>query len=379
MRVLHTIPGRNWGGMEQRTLDQMGWLLAHGHETWLATPQGGESHRRALALGLPVYPFDFDRPWSASTLLEMRRLVRRLGVQVADAHVTRDVKALMGSLDRLALVRSRYITQPLKGGFGRRLQWRHIPDRVIAVAGCIRDQLVASGLADPQRCSVVGEWADESFFAPPDPQSRPRLRRELSLSEGDFAIACVAMLRPDKGQDVLLEALVAALPAAGGLKLLLIGGATAEGRDYEARLRQRAAEAGLAGRVQFLGYRDDVGDLLAAADALAIASIANEAQSRVVPQAFARQKPVVAAATGGLPELVQDGVTGRLVPPGDCVAMGQALSELALAPGVAASLARNGRTFAETSLRFDGKMDETLAAYELALVRAGCRPYLKMV
>ncbi len=361
--------------MEQRVLDQMAWLLAHGHETWLATPEDGESFRRARALGLPVLGFDFDRPWSVTTLRAMRALVRRLDAEVADAHVTRDAKALLGSLDILALVRSRHITLPLKGGFGRRLQWRYAPDRIIAVAGCIRDQLVAAGLAAPERFSVVGEWADESFFMPASPALRQGLRAELSLGEADFAVACVAMLRPDKGQDVLIEALAAALPYAPGLRLLLIGGATEEGREYEARLRQRAAEADLTGRVQFLGYRDDVDSLLAAADALAIASIANEAQSRVVPQAFAREKPVAAAATGGLPELVKNGETGLLVPPLDVKALAQAMSQLAREPELATRLARDGRSFAERHLRFDAKMEETLAAYGMAQARARKRTF----
>jgi hypothetical protein len=63
MRVLHTIPGRNWGGMEHRTLEQVRWLVEHGHALWLAAPPDGEPFRRALEMGLPVVPMVFDRPW----------------------------------------------------------------------------------------------------------------------------------------------------------------------------------------------------------------------------------------------------------------------------------------------------------------------------
>jgi glycosyltransferase involved in cell wall biosynthesis len=365
MRILHTIPGRNWGGMEQRVLDQMRWLLAHGHETWLATPMDGESYRRASDAQLPVEAFTFDRPWAPGTLMGMRRLVKRLKPNVVDAHVTRDTKALMGALDLIALVRSRHITQPLNAGFGRRLQWRTIPDHVIAVAGCVRDMLVARGLVAPLCCSVVGEWADDRFFA----DATPSLRPALGLSADDIVIACVGMLRPDKGQDILLEAFARVTGSLPTARLLLIGAPTGESRAYAQGLETRAAGIG---RVTFTGYRDDIPALLDASDLVVVPSRL-DAQSRIVPQAFARRKPVITTRTGGLPELIEDGITGCLVAPEDTDALARAIVRIASDRALRERLASAGHDVARESLRLDTKMEETLAAYRSALTRAHFR------
>ena len=108
MRILHTIPGRNWGGMEQRTLEQVRWLATHGHDVWLAAPADGEPYRAALAEGLPLVSMNFDRPWRPATVMALRRLVTTNRIDIIDTHVTRDAKAAieLAALFYLAIVGS---------------------------------------------------------------------------------------------------------------------------------------------------------------------------------------------------------------------------------------------------------------------------------
>lgn len=370
MRILHTIPGRNWGGMEHRTIEQVRWLVAHGHDVWLAAPADGEPYRRATALGLPVVAMSFDPPWHPATIKAMRALVREKRIEVIDAHVTRDAKTALACMDLCALVRSRHVNQPLKTSAARRLQWR-LADHVITVAGCTRDHLVDIGLADPKRSTAIGGWADESFFQLDDPvATRARLRAETGVAEDAFALVCVGMLRPDKGQNFLLDAL--ALLKARGIvpTLVLAGSATAESADYENALRNQA----MALDVRFLGYRDDVSALMQMADAVVIPSL-TEAQPRVAVQAFATGRPVVASAVGGVPEIVVDGTTGWLVPPAQPQALADAIARVIRTPDEAAKVADGARHLAEHSMRFDHRMEQTLATYRTALERARQRPF----
>ncbi len=378
MRILHTIPGLNWGGMEFRVLEQIAWLNAHGHQAWLATPKGGESFKRASAQGLPLIDVDFDRPWHLNTIRQMRALIRDLEIEVVDAHVTRDAKVLMLCRDLVAVVRSRHITQRLKPGAMRSLQWRWGADAVIAVADCIAKSMIADGLVDPERTWVVGEWADESFFAAVDEDVRSHLRQNWDCQAKEIVVATVSMLRPDKGLEHTVACLPPLLEANLQVRLLVVGGATGEGKDYSDSLKRHAHRLGVARHVVFAGYCENVAQTLMAVDMVAVPSIANEAQSRVVPQAFAAGKPVVATRVGGLPELVQDGKTGLLVPPGDPLSLARAIEKLATDTDLANRLAGNAKAFAIAELRMDRQMEATLSIYGKALERGRRRPYLSL-
>lgn len=371
MRILHTIPGRNWGGMEHRTIEQVKWLLAHGHQVWLAAPEDGEPYQKAKALGLPVVPLCFDPPSRAVPAL--RRFIRQNGIEIMDAHVTRDAKAGLFCLDLCAQVRSRHVNQYLKPSLTRRLQWR-MADHVITVAECTRQDLMRDGIIDPARSCSIGGWADERFFDLPDPvATRVRLRAEIGIPDGATAIFCVGMLRPDKGQNFLLDALHLLKARGLDLTLVLAGSATAESADYEAGLKHQAQ--GLA--VHFLGYREDVSELMQTADLVVIPSL-TEAQPRVAVQAFATGRPVVASAVGGVPEIVKDGETGWLVPPAQPEALADAIARVLADPAATARVAAGARALAETRMRFDHRMAETLETYETAIRRAKARPFIRV-
>jgi glycosyltransferase involved in cell wall biosynthesis len=373
MRILHTIPGRNWGGMEHRVLEQLRWLVNHGHGVWLATPEDGESYRRAAEAGMPVVAMNFDRPWRVTCVKTLRRFVRDNEVDVIDAHVTRDAKAALACLDMCAVVRSRHVNQPLKHSILRRLQWRLGSDHVITVAECTRQELIHIGLICEHRSTSIGGWADERFFELPDPAgTRARLRAELGLPADAFVLVCVGMIRPDKGQDHLLNALALLGERGHHPHLVVVGSATAECAAYEARLRQMAA-----GRlVTFTGYREDVSELMQMADAVVIPSL-TEAQPRVAVQAFATGKPVVASAVGGVPEIVKDGESGWLVPPADPERLAAAILRLLTDPETCTRVAAGARRMAEQAMRFDHRMEETLAIYRTAMERAKARSFFR--
>ena len=375
MRILHTIPGRNWGGMEHRTIEQVRWLNGHGHAVWLASPADGESYQRAQRAGLPVLDFDFDRPWRPATIRAFRKLVIEHRIEVIDTHVTRDAKAAAACLDLCAVVRSRHVNQPLKPSLIRRAQWRMGADHIITVAECTRQHLLEIGLADPKRSVSIGGWADERFFQLPDPvATRARLRAELGLAAAAYIWVCVGMIRPDKGQDHLIQAL--SLLDAKGLRpnLVMVGSATTECAEYEAGLHALVADKALSDRVHFTGYREDVSELMQMGDAVVIPSL-TEAQPRVAVQAFAVGKPVVASAVGGVPEIVFHDETGWLVPSADPEKLADAMAKVMTDAEATARIAANARKMAEGTMRFDHRMGQTLDTYRRTMALARSRAF----
>ena len=192
-------------------------------------------------------------------------------------------------------------------------------------------------LLDPAaaaRVHVVRCGVDLERFAP-----RPREPHE------GLRIACVASLEPYKGHPHLLEALARLARDGVAFSCELIGGGV-----LREPLEASAAELGLGGRVRFLGPQPSprVAELVSAADVLVLPSVVTpEGKMEGLPvalmESLAVETPVVASAISGIPELVEDGVTGLLVPPGDPQALAGALARLAADPELRARLGRAGR------------------------------------
>ncbi len=163
---------------------------------------------------------------------------------------------------------------------------------------------------------------------------------------------------------MLLNAL-AALP---DVHALIVGTALFEDEAYPLLLERRAAALGLAERVHFLGYRDDVPALMREVDVVVHASTAPEPFGRVVVEAMLASTPVVATCVGGVPEIIEHGVTGLLVSPGDPSALEEAVRALMADRLWAGQVGRRGE---EAALRRFGlqpmlrRLDEQLAVARL--------------
>ena len=365
MRILHTESSVNWGGQEVRTLEQMRWLGDHGHQVLMAARPGCEVERRALDAGLNVVQVPFSGHYSPPAVLAARRLVRAHAIEVADCHGSRDGDTFAFVRDLCAVVRTRHITQPLKGKWHRRLLWRHGCHHVIANAHCIADGLLGAGLATADRITVIGEWAADDFFDNAERQAhRDPVRDEFGVPPERPLVTVIGMLRDDKGQDHFIRIVAEMRRRARPVTGLIVGSATQP--DYERRLGDLVAEYGLADDIVFAGYRDDIPRLTQASDVLVITSEL-EAQSRTAPQAFASGTPVVAHRVGGIPELVVHGETGWLTEAGDTGGFADALCAIVDRPLETRRMTDRARDFADTNLRMDGKMEETMRVYETAV------------
>jgi glycosyltransferase involved in cell wall biosynthesis len=181
---------------------------------------------------------------------------------------------------------------------------------------------------------------------------RARGRRSLGLDAEAFAVGIVARLHPGKGQDVVVRAAASLLHARPAARLLVVGSAMfGITDDYTQRLQQLARDLAIADRVTFTGFRDDVGDCLAALDIAIQASTGPEAFGLALVEAMAAGTAIVAARGGAAGEIVTDGADGLLVPPGDHEALALALLALHDDPERRAALAEAGTLTAQD--RFD--------------------------
>ena len=154
--------------------------------------------------------------------------------------------------------------------------------------------------------------------------TRQDLRQFLGIDQ-QFVVGCFSRLSPWKGQHILLEAL-AKCPKS--VVVLLVGEALYGEDEYVKQLHQTIDELQLGDRVQFLGFRSDVAELMQACDAVAHTSVTAEPFGRVIVEAMFSRRPVIATAAGGAMELVEPGKTGWLTEPGNIEDLIKAISSI---------------------------------------------------
>jgi glycosyltransferase involved in cell wall biosynthesis len=253
------------------------------------------------------------------------------------------------------------------GWMRRSLQWaiRHA-DALVAVSDYVAGTLIDGG-CDPASVHVVHNGIDPDRWTPAP--GGEKTRRELGIDVDAPVVLTACRLFRSKGVSELVQAmgdLVGDVPDA----VLVVAGRETEG-GYLAELEAQADSAGVGERVRFLGQRDDLPALMAAADVFAMPSD-HEPFGLVFAEAMAMELPVVGLRTGGTVEVVEDGRTGLLAEPGDRAGLAAALRTLLLEPDLRAELGRNGRRRVEE--RFTTvRMAQEMAAVLQAVARPSSR------
>jgi glycosyltransferase involved in cell wall biosynthesis len=164
-----------------------------------------------------------------------------------------------------------------------------------------------------------------------------------SPGDGPQRVGLVGRISPWKGQDVFIRAASDVRKVLPGTQFLIIGSAMFGEEDYEREVRELSTSLGLDDCLEFTGFRSDVQELVHGLDVLVHASTTGEPFGQVIAEGMAACKPVVATAGGAVPEIVQDGVTGLLVPMGDAQSMAEAITKLLSDPELAGQMGEAGR------------------------------------
>jgi len=337
--ILHTESSLGWGGQEHRILAEALILRERGHRLCLAADPRGELYRRAAAHGFPVLPLGFGGPRNLRAVLTLRRYLRREGVQILNTHSSLD--SWVGTLAwatlrrRPVLLRTRHLSTPVHPNAPTRWLY-HRPARILTTSGEIA-RLLHHRLGVPEaRLLTLPTGIPLERFTPCPPDAARRAA--LGVPPGAFLLGTVSVLRSWKGHLDLLEAMKILVDGGRKVFLLIVG----EG-PYRPVIEARIQELGLNGRVRLAGHQEDVPSWLALMDAFALASYAHEGVPQALLQALAMERPVVATAVGGVPEVIAAGETGLLVPPRDAAALARAISWLQEHREAAADMGRRGR------------------------------------
>ncbi|MCI0370923.1 MAG: glycosyltransferase [candidate division NC10 bacterium] len=344
------------GGGEVSLLALLGGLDRSRWAPMVVLPCEGAVAEGCRALGLPthVIPLPGLRcpgPGMLRSAAALRRLARSTGACLLHANGSRAMAyaGLAGRLTRRPVIW--HVRVADRGGLLDRLLAR------LARAVIVNSKAVGRRLdwAPPSKVRCIYNGVDFGRFSPRRPP--PTLRASLGLPEDAPVVGSVGRFVPYKGYAHLLEAARLVEAAVPGVHWVLVGDGELRGELEEQRRR-----LGLEGQIHFPGWREDVPDLLALCNLFVLPSL-GEHFGRVLIEAMAMARAVVATDAGGVPEIVLHDETGLLVPPAQPKALAEAVLALLEDPGRAARLAAAGRRRAETEFSLSRHVEAVEALY----------------
>lgn len=364
-KVFHFTDMPGFGGMEKMILAIMTGLDRARWEPVLLHRRGrgfDQLDEAARDLSIRVWPVEqMQGRRDAGWVLPVAQAFRREGPAVFHAHQSTGVEGLYGLLAAVtarvpAIVVSQHLldhTDPLASRLKAKLLSAGV-DRYVAVSREVAARLRPTCLFPSRKIRVIYNGISLGQF---DQNPNPALRATLQRGTRRPVVLCLARLdKRQKGLRFLVSA-AAHVPEAQ----FVFAGEGPERPELEAQ----AKSLGIEGRVTLLGLRDDVPDLLACCDLLVLPSL-SEGFGVAVLEAMAAGKPVVASAIGGVDEVVLDGETGILVPPGDPGALAGAIHRVLADPALARRFGQAGRARAQ-EFSLEKMVERTASLYEEVL------------
>jgi glycosyltransferase involved in cell wall biosynthesis len=340
IRVVELLATGGNGGAQEHLWSLVTGLDPARFDVCVVSLSGGSTVRRFQRAGVPTMVI--DDPDDAIAVGALTAHLAQIGVDVVHNHMYR--AEVVGTKAALALgvagYPRPYVVSTVHSSRVRSTEDRELlrdltasMDRLIAVSRAIVQKIADEG-REGAPVSLIYNGVDLERYDHQEPCCT--LREEYGMEPGAQIVGVVARLEPEKGHPTLLEAWPLVLRSCPDAYLLIVG----EGSRCD-ELRGLTEDLHVAHRVVFTGRREDVPAVTAALDVAVLPSY-REAQGLSVLEAMALSRPVVASNVGGIPEMIEDGVTGLLVPPHDPPALAAAITSLLRDHQLADMLGRAG-------------------------------------
>jgi glycosyltransferase involved in cell wall biosynthesis len=357
-RILHTESSRGWGGQEMRVFAELEWMRAQGHWVALAAHPSSQIAQRAYRAGIPFYPLQTHKALLPTATVKLASWIKRKRIDVVNTHSSNDgwVAGMAARLAGCALVRSRHIEVDYPNKFWSGIAYRTLPHHLLTTSQRIAERLIAELDIPRERVTCIATGIDLQKF---HPDAAGTLRQQLGLAVGTPLVGMISVLRSWKGHATFLDAAAILLRTGRPIHFVIAGDGPGRGE-----LTDKIANEPWRDHVTVLGHRTDVENILASLDVLVLPSYAHEGIPQIILQAQALARAIVATRIGGIPEVVEDGVTGLLIQPRDPETLAGKISLLLEDAPLRARLGAAARTYAESQHGIDRMGERLLELYD---------------
>jgi glycosyltransferase involved in cell wall biosynthesis len=336
-------------------------MKRQGHQCLLVAPKRSQIYARAKSAELNVFPMSFSNLTAVIDCFRLRGLLKKNTPDVFNTHGNMDAKVGLMAVRGLGIpcvIRSRHHSHPVSPTAFNKWMYQTLSHYVFTTAQRVADQISRDLAVAPSKVVTVA-----SGITPPEvmierTDAIGRLQKEFNLARNVRFVGSVAMLRDWKGHRFLLDGFAAISEQFPDHHLVIVG----DGDEMNALKAQRKRH-GLTHRIHFTGFRDDPWPCFRAFDLKVLASTKNEGIPQVLLQAMYAGCPVIGTRVGGMPDIVEDGITGMIVQPASSSALAAAMAETLNFPKKTAIRAEHAFQFVSKSHTVDAMGKRTLDLY----------------
>ena len=366
--VLHLMEDLKIGGAERVIADISEGLGRKDFEVsvWCIT-DGGEIAEELKENGVEVKILGIHSYYNPFKILKLSRLLRKAKPDIVHTHgyfasvIGRIAAKIAGVLVIINHVHSTYWDYK-KRNFRMEKLLSRFTHKIICCSKAVEDFVSSQDVIKPEKTLVIYNGVAESRFS--SSKNASSVKAQLGIDSGDRVVGTVSSLAPHKGHEYLFQAAPLVLRASAHAKFLIVGDGI-----LQDKLKEQVKDLSLSSAVIFTGTRKDIPEILSAVDVFVLPSSSREGLGISIIEAMAAEKPVVATDIGGIPEVVQNGETGLLVPPRDPEALAHAVIDLFQNPGKAEEMGRQGRIKFKQELTNKRMLREVENLYKASIIQ----------
>lgn len=355
---LNTIAAEVWGGGEEVFFQWATGLAARGHRVTAAGRLKSLFLDRFKGTDIDIVTLPIGGDFDPRVVWRLSDLFRKKEIDLVCVNFNKGL--------RLAGLAARWVGRPavvwVQGVKLPKNRWHHrwltnrLVDRIIVPSQSLRRELEQFPWLDQRKISVIANGIDLRRFADLTEEGQ-RVRQQLGVAKSELLIGIFGRLIEAKGHKIFLAAFSELIKKNAGLKTVVVGSGL-----LESELKNLVTARGLSASVILAGFQKKPGAFMAACD-LIVHPALYEPFGLVLLEAMALGKPVVASRVGGIPEVITDGETGLLVPPGDVMALVAAIMQYIENPQLCLEFGARGRRWVEEHFQLDdimGQVEATL-------------------
>ncbi len=357
MKILQICSVRDFGGGERHVADLANSLVERGHDVFAVVNTGADLTRELRSLPEKSI-FELRMRGAADVVAaeKIAAIVRENKIEIIHAHAARDypLAAMASKRSGVPFVLTRHVLFPMRRL--HRLLLRNAA-RVIAVSDAVAGVLRKQHIFAPEKIVTIHNGVDTDRFSRQTDRGGDTRR---------VRVGTIGHVAPIKGHDIFLRAAAEISRTPCEMEFVIVGEDKSARREREAGLRDLIKNLNLSKHVRLLGWQDDVAGVLADID-IFVSAARSEPFGLVILEAMAAGVPVVATRSEGAAEIIEDGLTGLLVPVDDANELADAILKLVDDPSLGKRLSDNARKKVEQSFSLNAMTDATLDVYQKVL------------